>query len=296
MTILKCGDAPLGVIYFFQIPSEYPGSACIPLSVSSGQTSWRRSLSWFSWSWSHVLLVRRCQEEHGKELTLQRAQQEAVGMEKSNNGKGNGLIYGWATSQAHSPTTMSSGGTNGIFPKFISPHSYMDRFQHLLTMLKQHFVNCLSWFYGKFCHGNVHHRWPQVTTANKTLPPLESHPSPSSQTSDPASNNSCKQTLGAQATSNDPLVGEATLRRMHQLHLSHLSFHSWKIRGRDLNVSKWKKIPTYKILWKRLQIKSSIEAVKPPRAESTAPSLGRGSSAHLFGWWKQRDLKIALLR
>lgn len=144
-------------------------------------------------------------------------------------------------------------------------------------------------------------KWPQLTKPfhhwNYTC--QASILSPSSHTSDPAFRDSCKQILGAQATSKDPPVREAALNRMNQLHLSQLSFHSWKIRWRDLNVSKWKKkkkIPTYKILWKWLQIKSSIEAVKPLRAESTAPSLGRGSSAHLFGWWKQRDLKIALLR
>lgn len=72
--------------------------------------------------------------------------------------------------------------------------------------------------------------------------------------------------------------------------------HGWRIRERDLHVSEWKKKIKCKILWNRLQIKSCIEAVKPLLAESTAPSVRKGSLAHLLEWWKQRDLKIALLR
>lgn len=119
---VACRDAPLVLRFLvFQIPSGHPGSALVLLSTASGQASWRRSLPWYfraSGIWtsrSHVLLVRRCQEEHGKELALQRAQQETVGMERSKNGKGKPLQNQTGSSmdgQHPQPTTQPPPARN----------------------------------------------------------------------------------------------------------------------------------------------------------------------------------------
>lgn len=158
---------------------------------------------------------------------------------------GDGKVQHW---EGKAPEMGSS--MDGQHPKptvqppwaLVAPTAYLTLHgwaQHLFTTLKQHFVSCPSWFYRKFCHGNVHHRWPQVTTANKTLPPLELHPFPSSR---PLILLLTTHTNRSLELKQHPSVGEVTLSRMNQLHLSQLSFHSWKIRGRDFNVSKWKKI------------------------------------------------------
>lgn len=50
--------------------------------------------------------MRKCQEEHGKELTLQRAQRETVGMERSNNRKGK--LLKWAHLQMGNIPSLQS--------------------------------------------------------------------------------------------------------------------------------------------------------------------------------------------